>query len=98
MAFHSCNAPQDVAEAKELINGRAWTMVKLEKPQALDNLDAILALTDAGVMVARGDLGVELPAPPRRGVSRWRRKADCSPGSPARQAGSSSRHWKCWKA
>src|ERR1019366_4233786 len=52
--------PQDVAEAKELIAGRAWTMVKLEKPQALDNLDAILALTDA-VMVARGDLGVELP-------------------------------------
>lgn len=51
---------QDVAEAKELIKGRAWTMVKLEKPQALDNLDAILALTDA-VMVARGDLGVELP-------------------------------------
>jgi pyruvate kinase len=35
-------------------------MVKLEKPQALDNLDAILELTDA-VMVARGDLGVELP-------------------------------------
>jgi pyruvate kinase len=50
--------PQDVAEAKKLIDGRAWTMVKLEKPQALDNLDAILALTDA-VMVARGDLGVE---------------------------------------
>ena len=35
-------------------------MVKLEKPQALENLDAIMALTDA-VMVARGDLGVELP-------------------------------------
>ena len=35
-------------------------MVKLEKPQALDNLDAIMELTDA-VMVARGDLGVELP-------------------------------------
>ena len=35
-------------------------MVKLEKPQALDNLHEILALTDA-VMVARGDLGVELP-------------------------------------
>jgi pyruvate kinase len=51
---------EDVAEAKQLIAGRAWTMVKLEKPQALDNLDAILALTDA-VMVARGDLGVELP-------------------------------------
>ncbi len=51
---------QDVIEAKELIAGRAWVMVKLEKPQALDNLDAIMALTDC-VMVARGDLGVELP-------------------------------------
>ncbi len=52
--------PEDVAEAKELIDGRAWVMVKLEKPQALENLDAIMQLTDA-VMVARGDLGVELP-------------------------------------
>ncbi len=52
--------PEDVVEAKRLIDGRAWVMVKLEKPQALDNLDEILALTDA-VMVARGDLGVELP-------------------------------------
>jgi len=52
--------PEDVAEARERVAGRAWVMVKLEKPQALDNLDGILALTDA-VMVARGDLGVELP-------------------------------------
>jgi pyruvate kinase len=52
--------PEDVAEAKRLIDGRAWVMVKLEKPQALENLEAILELTDA-VMVARGDLGVELP-------------------------------------
>jgi pyruvate kinase len=52
--------PEDVIEAKQLIGGRAWVMVKLEKPQALDNLEDILALTDA-VMVARGDLGVELP-------------------------------------
>ena len=51
---------EDVAEAKEIAAGRAWVMTKLEKPQALDNLDAILALSDA-VMVARGDLGVELP-------------------------------------
>jgi pyruvate kinase len=51
---------EDVVEARRLVNGRAWVMVKLEKPQALDNLDAILAETDA-VMVARGDLGVELP-------------------------------------
>jgi pyruvate kinase len=52
--------PDDVAEAKAIIAGRAWIMTKLEKPQALDNLDAILRLSDA-VMVARGDLGVELP-------------------------------------
>jgi pyruvate kinase len=52
--------PEDVAEAKALIHGRAWVMVKLEKPQALENLDGIMQLTDA-VMVARGDLGVELP-------------------------------------
>ncbi|MBV9812872.1 MAG: pyruvate kinase, partial [Acetobacteraceae bacterium] len=52
--------PEDVAEAKAIAAGRAWIMTKLEKPQALDNLDAILDLSDA-VMVARGDLGVELP-------------------------------------
>ncbi len=52
--------PEDVEEARAIANGRAWIMTKLEKPQALDNLDAILALSDA-VMVARGDLGVELP-------------------------------------
>ena len=52
--------PEDVAEAREIAAGRAWIMSKLEKPQALENLDAILALSDA-VMVARGDLGVELP-------------------------------------
>jgi pyruvate kinase len=52
--------PEDVAEARALTAGRAWIMTKLEKPQALENLDAILALSDA-VMVARGDLGVELP-------------------------------------
>ena len=47
-------------KTKALAAGRAAVMVKLEKPQALDNLDAILDRADA-VMVARGDLGVELP-------------------------------------
>jgi len=51
---------EDVAEAREIAAGRAWIMTKIEKPQALDNLEAILELSDA-VMVARGDLGVELP-------------------------------------
>jgi pyruvate kinase len=52
--------PEDVAEARELVRGRAWIMTKMEKPQALDNLHEILRLSDC-VMVARGDLGVELP-------------------------------------
>jgi pyruvate kinase len=52
--------PEDVAEARAIIGDRAWIMTKMEKPQALDNLDEIIRLSDA-VMVARGDLGVELP-------------------------------------
>ena len=52
--------PEDVIEAREIIQGRAWVLSKLEKPQALDNLDEIVRLSDA-IMVARGDLGVELP-------------------------------------
>ncbi|GCE90945.1 pyruvate kinase [Komagataeibacter diospyri] len=52
--------PEDVREARKLAAGQAWIMTKLEKPQAMDNLHEIVALSDA-VMVARGDLGVELP-------------------------------------
>ncbi len=52
--------PADVAEAKKLIAGRAALMIKLEKPSALEHLDEMIALAD-GVMLARGDLGVEIP-------------------------------------
>lgn len=52
--------PEDVIEAQEIAAGRAWIMVKMEKPQAVENLDAIIGLADC-VMVARGDLGVECP-------------------------------------
>ncbi|GAB1716814.1 MAG: pyruvate kinase [Nitrobacter sp.] len=50
----------DVAEAKKMIRGRASVMAKIEKPQAIDRLPEILEMADA-LMVARGDLGVELP-------------------------------------
>jgi pyruvate kinase len=52
--------PEDVAEARELVGARAKLLSKIEKPSALDQLDEVLRLSDA-VMVARGDLGVELP-------------------------------------
>jgi len=51
---------EDVAEARAIADGRAWILSKIEKPQALDQLADIIALSDA-IMVARGDLGVELP-------------------------------------
>jgi pyruvate kinase len=52
--------PADVAELRKVVAGRAGVLSKIEKPAALQTLDEILALSDA-VMVARGDLGVELP-------------------------------------
>ncbi len=51
----------DVIEAKKLVRGRASIMSKIEKPQAIDRLAEIMEASDA-LMVARGDLGVELPA------------------------------------
>ncbi len=51
----------DVAEARKLIGGRAALMAKIEKPAALENFDEIMDLVD-GIMLARGDLGVEIPA------------------------------------
>ena len=51
---------EDVNEAKKLIRGRAAVMAKIEKPQAIERLAEIIEVSDA-LMVARGDLGVELP-------------------------------------
>ncbi len=57
--------PEDVAEARKLMAGpdgksRANLMVKIEKPAALDCLDQLVDMAD-GVMLARGDLGIEIP-------------------------------------
>ncbi len=52
--------PEDVAEAKKLIAGRASLMIKIEKPSAVETFEQMLVLCD-GVMLARGDLGVEIP-------------------------------------
>jgi pyruvate kinase len=60
VALSFVQRPEDVAEARRLIQGRAALLAKIEKPAALERLEPILELADA-VMVARGDLGVELP-------------------------------------
>ena len=60
IALSFVQRPEDVAEARRLIGGRAALLAKIEKPSAIDRLEGILELADA-VMVARGDLGVELP-------------------------------------
>ena len=60
IALSFVQRPEDLAEARKLIGGRAALLAKIEKPAALDRLDELVELSDA-VMVARGDLGVELP-------------------------------------
>ena len=60
IALSFVQRPEDVAEARALIGERAALLAKIEKPAAIDRLNDIVALADA-VMVARGDLGVELP-------------------------------------
>ena len=60
IALSFVQRPEDVAEARALIGDRAALLAKIEKPAAIERLNDIIALSDA-VMVARGDLGVELP-------------------------------------
>jgi pyruvate kinase len=60
IAFSFVQRPDDVAEGRKLVGNRAGVMVKLEKPSAIERLDEIIELSD-GLMVARGDLGVEMP-------------------------------------
>ena len=79
LALSFVQRPKDVWEARELANGRAAILSKIEKPAAVEAFDEILDVSD-GIMVARGDLGVELPVqnvPPiqKRLVRRCRRAA-----------------------
>jgi pyruvate kinase len=60
LALSFVQRAEDVLEARELARGRAAILSKIEKPAAVKSYDSILAVSD-GIMVARGDLGVELP-------------------------------------
>ncbi|MEM9222747.1 MAG: pyruvate kinase [Pseudomonadota bacterium] len=60
IALSFIQRPEDLAEVRKVSRGRAGLLSKIEKPQAIDRLDEIIELSDA-LMVARGDLGVEMP-------------------------------------
>lgn len=60
IALSFVQRPEDIVEARQIVAGRAGVLAKLEKPAALERLEEIIAEVDA-LMVARGDLGVEIP-------------------------------------
>ena len=71
----------DIAEAKKLTRGRAAIMAKIEKPQAVHQLEEIMEVADA-LMVARGDLGVEMPLQQVPGVQKQITRACRKSGKP----------------
>jgi pyruvate kinase len=72
---------EDVAEARKIARGRAAVMAKIEKPSALRQLDQIIELSD-GIMVARGDLGVEMPVEKVPGLQKQITRASRRAGKP----------------
>ena len=81
VALSFIQRPEDIAEAKKITRGRAAIMAKIEKPQAVHRLDEILELTDA-LMVARGDLGVEMPLEKVPGVQKMMTRTGRAAGKP----------------
>ena len=73
VALSFVQKPGDMIEARGLIGNRARLMAKIEKPSALDHIDDIIRLSDA-IMVARGDLGVEISARRRSRPSKGTRR------------------------
>ncbi len=81
VALSFIQRPEDIAEAKKVTRGRAAVMAKIEKPQAMVRLDEILDVADA-IMVARGDLGVELPVEKVPGAQKQMTRAARRAGKP----------------
>ncbi len=81
VALSFIQRPEDIAEAKKITRGRAAVMAKIEKPQAVLRLAEIIELTDA-VMVARGDLGVEMPLEKVPGVQKHMTRSSRRAGKP----------------
>ena len=81
VALSFIQRPEDIAEAKKITRGRAAVMAKIEKPQAVHRLSEIMDLADA-LMVARGDLGVEMPLEKVPGVQKMMTRAGRNAGKP----------------
>jgi pyruvate kinase len=72
---------KDIAETRNLVRGRAAIMAKIEKPSALAELEEIIEIAD-GIMVARGDLGVEMPVEKVPGLQKQITRAARKAGKP----------------
>jgi pyruvate kinase len=81
IALSFIQRPEDISEAKKLTRGRALIMAKIEKPQAVNRLEEIIELADA-LMVARGDLGVEMPLEKVPGVQKMMTRLGRTTGKP----------------
>jgi pyruvate kinase len=81
VALSFIQRPEDIAEAQKITRGRAAVMAKIEKPQAVHRLAEIIELADA-LMVARGDLGVEMPLEKVPGVQKYMTRSTRRAGKP----------------
>jgi pyruvate kinase len=81
VAFSFVQRAKDVEEGRKLVRGRAAVMAKIEKPSALNELEEIIELAD-GIMVARGDLGVEMPVEKVPGLQKQITRAARNAGKP----------------
>jgi pyruvate kinase len=81
VALSFIQRPEDIAEAKKITRGRAGVMAKIEKPQAVHRLSEIIDVSDS-LMVARGDLGVEMPLEKVPGVQKQMTRACRRSGKP----------------
>ena len=81
VALSFIQRPEDIAEAKKITRGRAAVMAKIEKPQAVHRLGEIIEVADS-LMVARGDLGVEMPLEKVPGVQKLMTRTARRAGKP----------------
>lgn len=81
IALSFIQRPEDLAEVRKIARGRAALMAKIEKPQAVKRLAEIIELSDA-LMVARGDLGVEVPLQAVPGIQKQITRACRAAGKP----------------